>query len=267
MANPQKRNIRVPLARSQLALPPRPRPVTAQARSRTAATAVYRALRTDIIAMRISPGQAINEKSVAVEHGVSRTPVREALLRLAGENLVEIFPQSGTFVTRIPMAALPEAIMVRKALEDLTVRRATERIDAERLATLRNIVDWQQTLEQRRDHDGFHAADEAFHANIAEIAGHSGIWQLVEQVKVQVDRYRRLTLPVPGRMGRVVDEHAVVLAAIATGDPDQASAAMAAHLDGLSASIRDVRDLNPDYFDLGQPQAVADKKSDGKRGT
>ena len=255
----------MPLARSQQAAPARPRPAIAQTRSRTAATAVYRALRTDIIAMRIAPGQAINEKAVAEAHGVSRTPVREALLRLAGDSLVEIFPQSGTFVTRIPIAALPEAIMVRMALEDLTVRAATTRADAERIASLRTLVDRQRKLEQKRDHDGFHAADENFHAIIAEIAGHPGIWQIVEQVKVQVDRYRRLTLPVPGRMGRVVDEHAGVVAAMATGDPDKASAAMAAHLNGLSASIRDVRDLNPDYFDLGQPHVVAATKPDGKR--
>lgn len=255
----------MPLARRQPAIPTRPRPVIAQARSRTAATLVYRALRTDIIAMRIAPGQAINEKAVADEHGVSRTPVREALLRLAGDSLVEIFPQSGTFVTRIPTAALPEAIMVRKALEDLTVRTAAKRADAERIAGLRTLVDRQHILEQKRDHDGFHAADENFHAVIAEIAGHPGIWRLVGQVKVQVDRYRRLTLPVPGRMGRVVDEHAGVVAAIATGDPDKASAAMAAHLDGLSTSIRDVRDLNPDYFDLGQPQIVTAMKPGGNR--
>jgi DNA-binding GntR family transcriptional regulator len=247
----------VPRARPQPAVPPRPRPATAQARDHTAATLVYRALRTDIIAMRIAPGQAINEKAVGLQHGVSRTPVREALLRLAGDSLVAIFPQSGTFVTRIPIAALPEAIMVRKALEDLTVRRATESIDDARLATLRTIVAQQHKLEAQRDHDGFHAADEAFHATIAEFAGHPGIWQLIEQVKVQVDRYRRLTLPVPGRMGRVVDEHAMVIEAIATGDPGKASAVMATHLDGLSASIRDVRDLNPDYFDLGPPQKTA----------
>jgi DNA-binding GntR family transcriptional regulator len=252
----------VPLARRQLALT-RLHPAMAQTRDRTAATLVYRALRTDIIAMRISPGQPINEKSLAIEHGVSRTPVREALLRLAGDRLVEIFPQSGTFVTRIPIAALPEAIMVRKALEDLTIRRATERIDRDRIAALRDIVEQQRRLEQQRDHDAFHASDEDFHATIADFAGHPGIWQLIEQVKVQVDRYRRLTLPVPGRIGRVVDEHTMVLEAIATGDPDKASAAMARHLDGLSASIHDVRDLNPDFFDLAD---TTDKTKSGSGG-
>ena len=71
---------------------------------------------------------------------------------------------------------------------------------------------------------------------------------LIQQVKIQVDRYRRLTLPVPGRMARVLQEHTAIVKAIEARDPARAAAAMAAHLDGLSASIADVRDLNPEYF-------------------
>src|SRR5262249_31293402 len=99
-----------------------------------------------------------------------------------------------------------------------------------------------------RDGNRFHEADEAFHAAIAEAAGHPGIWRFIEQVKVQIDRYRRLTLPVPGRMRRVIEEHAAIVAAIEKHDGPDAAAAMAAHLEGLRASIGDVRDLNPDYF-------------------
>jgi len=226
-----------------------PRP-TAPARNRTAANLVYRALRDDIVAMRMTPGEPINEKAMALKYGVSRTPVREALLRLAGEHLVEIFPQSGTFVTRIPIAALPEAILVRKALEELTARQAAERAAAEQVAALQQSIERQLKLARQGDRSRFHDADDAFHAAIAAAAGHPGIWRLILQVKLQLDRYRRLTLPVPGRMSRVVDEHAAVVAAIAAGNPAAAGASMAAHLDGLSASIRDVRDLNPKYFDV-----------------
>lgn len=240
----------MPLTRRKPATPQAlPRSV-APARSRTAANLVYRALRDDIVAMRMPPGEPINEKAMALKHDVSRTPVREALLRLAGEHLVEIFPQSGTFVTRIPIAALPEAILVRKALEELTARQAAERAAAEQIAALQQSIERQQKLARQGDRNRFHDADDAFHAAIAVAAGHPGIWRLILQVKLQLDRYRRLTLPVPGRMSRVVDEHAAVVAAIAARDPAGASAAMAAHLDGLSASIRDVRDLNPKYFDV-----------------
>jgi GntR family transcriptional regulator, rspAB operon transcriptional repressor len=249
----------------RLRTPSPPHPQIAQARNRTAAALVHRALRDDIIAMRIAPGDPISEKSVAISHGISRTPVREALLRLASEHLVEIFPQSGTFVARIPLAMLPEAILVRKALESVTVRAATDRADAVRIGSLRRLIDAQKELERRGDRDRFHAADDAFHAAIADVAGHPGIWQLIEQVKVQVDRFRRLTLPVPGRMGRVVDEHAAVVAAMMAGNADQAVAAMIAHLDGLSASIEDVRDINPSYFELATPEVATPKRPDERR--
>ncbi len=228
---------------------PLPRPIAA-ARSHTAANLIYCALRDDIVAMRMTPGEPVNEKAVALKHGVSRTPVREALLRLSGEHLVEIFPQSGTFVTRIQIAALPEAILVRKALEELTAREAAQNAAAEQVAALRQSVERQQKLAQQGDRNRFHDADDAFHAAIAEAAGRPGIWRLILQVKLQLDRYRRLTLPVPGRMNRVVDEHAAVVGAIAAHDSAAASVAMGAHLVGLSASIRDVRDLNQKYFEM-----------------
>jgi DNA-binding GntR family transcriptional regulator len=235
----------MPLARRQAAVPR----ATPGSRNASAADRIYRALRNDIVAMRRAPGQPLSEKELALKYGVSRTPVREALLRLEGEHLVVIFPQSGTFVGRIPIGDLPEAILVRKALEELTARHAAQMANAQQIATLHASIERQRKMEAISDFDRFHAADEVFHAAIAAAARFPGVWQLVEQVKVQVDRYRRLTLPVPGRMGRVVAEHGAIVAAIEAHDPERAAAAMTKHLDGLSTSIRDVRDLNPDFFE------------------
>jgi DNA-binding GntR family transcriptional regulator len=246
----------VPTPRRQTEAPPPPG--GSRARANNTAHLVYRELRDDIVSMRRAPGQPIVEKEIALARGVSRTPVREALLRLAGEDLVEIFPQSGTFVARIPASALPEAILMRTALEQTTARLAAERAHAGDIARLHDLIERQRRVEARGERDRFHAADEAFHAAIAEAAGHPGIWRFIEQVKIQVDRYRRLTLPVPGRMRLVLGEHAAVVAAIEARDPPAAAAAMAAHLEGLRASIGDVRDLNPDYFvDGSPPRAVS----------
>jgi DNA-binding GntR family transcriptional regulator len=205
--------------------------------------------------MRRKPGEPIIEREIASSYGVSRTPVREAILRLADEALVDIFPQSGTFVAKIPLAALPEAILVRKALEQLTARLAAQSANRQQVTELRDLVERQRRMQRAGNRDRFHEADEAFHAMIAESAGHPGIWTLIQQVKIQVDRYRRLTLPVPGRMARVLQEHTAIVKAIEARDPAGAAAAMAAHLDGLSASIADVRNLNPEYFveDLRPP--------------
>src|SRR5229473_2788845 len=86
-------------------------------RTATASSKIYSDLRAQLVSMERRPGEVISEAEIALSYGVSRTPVREALLKLSDEGLLEIFPQSGIFVSRIPIAALPEAIIVRKAHE------------------------------------------------------------------------------------------------------------------------------------------------------
>ncbi|WP_348771373.1 GntR family transcriptional regulator [Azospirillum sp. SYSU D00513] len=226
---------------------PRALPRTPQ-RGATAATTIHRSLRADIVGMRRKPGEPVSEKQIAEAFGVSRTPVREAVLRLADEGLIEIFPQSGTFVARIPVAALTEASVIRKTLEQATVRFAAERATRSQIAALRANLERQHEVDAAGDADGFHQADEALHALIAEIAGYPGFWPIVQQVKVQIDRCRRLTLPVPGRMGTVIAEHEGILAAIADHDPDRAARLLGDHIDGLQLTIADVRGATPLYF-------------------
>ena len=214
----------------------------------TAAATIHAELREEIVSLRRRPGDAIAEKEIAGAYGVSRTPVREAVLRLADEGLIEIFPQSGTFVARIPLSALPEAIVVRKALEETTARLAAERAPPERLAAIDATLKRQREVAAQGDRQAFHAADEAFHAAVAEAAGHPRIWTLVQQVKVQVDRFRQLTLPQKGRMALVIREHAAILTAIRRGDPEAAAKRIGAHLERLLGDIEGIQHLNPDYF-------------------
>src|SRR6201992_3394672 len=180
----------------------------------TASSRIYVDLRSELVSLARRPGEAISEAEIASSYGVSRTPVREAILKLSDEGLLEIFPQSGIIVSRIPLAELPEAIIIRKALEETTARLAAERATASQILALRAILERQREAEAARDSEAFHQADEAFHANIAEIAGHPGVWRLIQQVKVHADRYRRLTLPQRGRIAQVITEHEVILTAI-----------------------------------------------------
>src|SRR3984957_11753208 len=195
-------------------------------RGATAASRIYSDLRTELVSLRRRPGEAISEAEIALSYGVSRTPVREAIMKLSDEGLLEIFPQSGIFVSRIPIAALPEAIIIRKALEETTARLAAERATSSQILTLHSILARQREADAAGDRDAFHQADEAFHATIADVAGYPGIWRLIQQVKVHVDRYRRLTLPQAGRIARTIAEHEAILGAIEAHDPDGARAAM-----------------------------------------
>ncbi len=217
-------------------------------RNETASAAVYRVLRQEIVWVRRKPGEPIIEKDIAIAQSVSRTPVREALLRLSAEGLVDTIPKSGTTVARIPLTKLPEAIVVRKALEQVTASAAAMRARRSDVTGLRAILERQREAEAAGNREEFHRADEEFHAAIAAIAGYPGIWSLVQTVKTQIDRYRQLTLPQPGRMARVIDEHAAVVTAIARRDAQRASAAMGEHLEGLRISMEDIRRMNPDFF-------------------
>ncbi len=214
----------------------------------TTADAIFDRLYAGILALEMPPGKQLQEKRIAEEFNVSRTPVREALLRLSEGGLVEIYPQSGTVVSRIPVSAIPEAVVVRKSLEGTTVERAAEiavPIDIDRLDA---IILRQRSLASLGDTSAFHDEDEAFHEAIAEIAGYPGIWAILKTVKVQIDRARRLTLPVLGRMDNVVREHGVIRDAIAAHDVQAARSAMTHHLSAVIPDVAVLRTRYPDYF-------------------
>jgi DNA-binding GntR family transcriptional regulator len=215
----------------------------------TASSRIYSELRAELVSLTRRPGEAISEAEIAVSYGVSRTPVREAILKLADEGLVDIFPQSGIQVSRIPIRALPEAIVIRRALEETTTRLTAELATASQILALHSVVERQREADAANDREAFHQADELFHATIAEIAGYPGIWKLILQVKVNVDRFRLLTLPQAGRMTTVIAEHHRILSAIKAHDADAAVIAMAKHIERLLGDIAAIKHINPEFFD------------------
>ena len=218
---------------------------------------VYNDLRRAIIAMELVPGTPIVERDLTQRYGISRTPLREAVLRLTEDRLVDVVPKSGTYVARIPLSSLREGIVARRALEEVTVRAATRRATESQVMGLRAIIQRQKEVAEAGDEEAFHRADEDFHAGICIAAGFPGIWDMILQMRVHIERYRRLTLPQAGRMLVVLGEHSAVLDAIAAGDADQAVERMKSHLDKLTLDIAVFRDLWPGYFivdvDLHEP--------------
>jgi GntR family transcriptional regulator, rspAB operon transcriptional repressor len=223
----------------------------------TAADAIHHRLRQEIVTLRFPPGATIVEKDIAAAHGVSRTPVREALLRLADEGLVEITPKSGTRVARIPVIALADAMCAREALELMLARKAAARARASDVTAMRAILLRQSECVEAHDEAGFHEGDEALHFAIAEAAGHPGVWAMVLQIKLQLDRLRRLTLPNFDWLRHVVHEHEAVVEGIASGDPDRAAAAMQTHIHSLKGVLDEISNMNPDYFIGGVDEFVS----------
>ncbi|MDF0696435.1 GntR family transcriptional regulator [Rhizobium sp. MC63] len=214
----------------------------------TTAGAIYERLYADIVSLRMPPGLFLQEKRIADEFGVSRTPVREALLRLSEGGLVDIFPQSGTVVSRVPVSAIPEAVIVRKALEGTTAEMAAQTATAADVARLDAIIARQRAHAAAGNASSFHEEDEAFHEAITQISGYPGIWAILKTVKVQIDRARRLTLPALGRMGNVVSEHMIIRDALAAHDAAAARSTMIHHLSAVIPDVDELRSRYPDYF-------------------
>lgn len=210
---------------------------------------VYRALRDAIISAQFAPGQRISENELAERLAVSRTPIREALIRLRDERFVLIVPQLGTFVTRISAAAVEDAQFIREALECAAVRIAATRADAGDIAALDGLVRRQEEISQRGDHERFAVLDDEFHAAICELAGHSVAWEVAQRVKGHLNRVRRLSLPQPRYLEEMVSEHRLVLDALAKGDPDAAEATLRHHLRMVLSALPAIRTQHPEYFD------------------
>ena len=129
-----------------------------------------------------------------------------------------------------------------------TVEDAAARAGVGDIAQLDRIIAHQRHLAAIDDTRGFHEADEAFHELLCDIAGHPGIWRLLRTVKVQIDRARRLTLPILGRMTLVVGEHTTIRNAIAAHDAVAARAAMMHHLSAVIPDVAALRARFPAYF-------------------
>jgi len=214
----------------------------------SASRRVYLCLRRRIVEMKMLPGARVVERDIAEEFGTSRTPVHEAVQRLADEGLIEIVPRSGTFVARIPLDALEEANLVRHALETAIIEKAAGRIGPEDAGRLRAILADQEAAITANDFGTFHRTDERFHALLAELSGYPGVWPIIQQAKTQMDRYRQLTLPLEGRMLGVLEEHRAVVDAIEARDPARAVAAMREHLDHVMPVLEITRKLRPEFF-------------------
>ena len=231
-------------------------------RAMTASARIHAALRDRIVALELAPGSALPEKEFAESFGVSRTPVREALLRLAEEQLVDIYPQSGTFVAPIRVSVVQDAMVIRNALERFAAGAAAARAEGADIAALDANLARQRSAAALEDIDAFHASDEAMHQLIADIAGHPNIWRVVKREKANVDRVRLLSLHFAGRFETVIAEHARIVEALRERRPDAAEAAMHAHLGRVLPSLEASREKYPHYFEdeaapKGRPRRAA----------
>ena len=216
-------------------------------RTRQAAPQVFERLRDLIIALELAPGAVLARNELAAMFGVSQTPVRDALIKLAEEGLVDIFPQHATVVSRIDTASALQAHFLRRSVElEIAATLAAHPTDL-LVAQLRAQLEVQAALAAGEDYGQFIAADREFHRLMYVAAGVPDLFDLVRRHSGHVDRLRRLHLPTVGKARAVVRDHRRIVDAIAAGDGGQAQQRVREHLSGTLGQVEQLRAEHPDY--------------------
>lgn len=210
---------------------------------------VYQTLREAILSLAYRPGEILRKPEICEALGVSRSPVADAVARLATEGLVDVVPQAGTFVARFSMEEIREGAFLREAIEVAAIERVTETITEEQLTQLRRNLTVQAALIADGDVPGFYQMDAAMHELILSYTGFRRLAQVSETAWLHVNRARQLILPVPGRISATLDEHRAILAALEARDPAAARLATRHHLRQLITYLEPLERERPDLFD------------------
>lgn len=195
------------------------------------------------------PGSALDEASLVQQYGVSRTPVREALIQLAAEGLIELRPRHGAVVTRVGPTRLLEMFEVLGEMEALCGRLAARRMtDGERVELVGAHADCKKALSER-DPDAYFKGNERFHTAIYAGSHNRFLIEQATQLQRRLRHYQRLQLRVRNRMDGSFQEHEAIVRCIMAGDAQAATEALRKHTgvqgDGFGDLLASMAALSP----------------------
>ncbi|TVY11374.1 GntR family transcriptional regulator [Paenibacillus cremeus] len=192
---------------------------------------VYDTLKKNIMELRLEPGRSISEKELVEMLQVSRTPIREALVKLSQEELIETTPQKGSVISLIDLQHAEESRFLRKTLESAVVREACELLGKEQVLHLQNLVSLQELCVSEQNYGRLFELDEEFHKSIMIGCGRARTWGLIQQMATHDNRIRFLRLASDSNWQIILAQHRGIVSAIKEKDPDQAEKMLRDHLE------------------------------------
>lgn len=207
-----------------------------------------RTIKDNIVRLELKPGSMVSENELANEMGLSRTPVREALIDLSKVKIVEIYPQKGSMVSLIDYSMVEESQFMRNVLECAIAELDCKTAKTEDLIKLRENVSLQHFyIENGKTDASFLELDNRFHEAMFDIARKPQIYQLMNSISIHFDRVRNLTLE-SVNVNNVVKDHEQLVDAIADRDAETARTCMQRHLNRFRIVEKECRDQFPGYF-------------------
>ncbi len=205
----------------------------------THAERIRKALETEIASGRIEPGKRLDEQEIALQFGVSRTPVREAFRMLAASSFVDLRGRQGAMVRSIAGHTLVEMFQVMAELEGLCARLAARRIKPEQMARIDAIHKRLEAACDPQGVDAFYDINQEFHEAVYEASCNAFLAAQTRGLRNQVAAYRRRVTRMPTRLDATLSEHSAVIEAIRAHDAERAHSAMRNHVNLLGDDLLD----------------------------
>ena len=200
-------------------------------RARSREDEVYMILEEDILSGVYKSGESLTEQPLSDRLGVSRTPIRAALRRLAEEGLVELIPNKGAVVIGVTADDLIDTYKIRMRLEGIASAMATERLTEKEKERLKESVDLSDYYIARGDAEHLKELDTTFHSIIYGASGNRLLSKILTELHRNIKAYRKLSLTVPGRLEHSQEEHREILEAILAGDAKRADELTSLHVE------------------------------------
>ena len=201
---------------------------------------IRKQLEQDYSEGHLVPGQAIDEKALALRFKTSRTPVREALLLLSANGLIDIQPRAGTFVRKLKASELVAMMEALGELEAVLARLATQRIDAQKREELMTCLQQTQQAADNNAVTSYIETNARLHEVIYRASGNPYLVTQAKLVRLRISGYRRQLLAAPGRLAQSQQEHRLVVEAILTGHANEAYELMRAHISAGGQAFADL---------------------------
>lgn len=212
-------------------------------------TLVYEELKRNIMSMKLEPGQTMSTQEIATKLNVSRTPVREAFLRLQSEGLVEMIPQRETMVSKISLKRVEQEKYIRECLEMGVIRKFMDKSGCEVEENMAELIQLQKKCGEEKDFVGFLEADDQFHKVLFDVTGQEMAWETIASRNGHYNRLRILYVQRDTAMQESIEQHHKIATLLESGSREEAARALSSHVRRLDIDEAGLIAQYPDYFE------------------
>lgn len=209
---------------------------------------VFNELRKEILDLTLKPGMELNLNQLSTLYGVSRSPVRDAVKELAGEHLVDIYPQKGTYVSRINLRMAEDERFIRLNLELGSIPDFIENVNDDLILEMEELIEKQEKAFALRDTSLLLKLDDQFHSVIFKGAEREGVFDFILTRNGNYHRMRLISFMFDSISEDVIRQHRVLLDAIKEKDTDRLISLDMAHMTKLKKETVSFRETMPQYF-------------------